>query len=100
MLVAMAVDAVLGWPGALFARIGHPVTWLGGLIGALDARWNRPTETPAMRRMAGVAAALIVIAVAACLGWLGQMAMPSDWRGVVLLGVLAWPLVALRSLYD
>ena len=46
MLVAMAVDAVLGWPGALFARIGHPVTWLGGLIGALDARWNRPADTP------------------------------------------------------
>jgi adenosylcobinamide-phosphate synthase len=100
MLVAMAVDAVLGWPGALFARIGHPVTWLGGLIGALDARWNRPTDTPALRRMAGVAAALIAIALAASVGWLAQMAMPSDWRGVVLLGVLAWPFVALRSLHD
>ena len=43
MLVAMAVDAVLGWPGAMFARIGHPVSWLGSLIGALDARWNRPS---------------------------------------------------------
>ena len=100
MLVAMAVDAVLGWPGALFARIGHPVSWLGSLIGALDARWNRPTDTPAMRRLAGVAAALIVIALAAGVGWLVQMAMPSGWRGVVLLGVLAWPFVALRSLHD
>jgi len=100
MLVAMAVDAVLGWPGVLFARIGHPVTWLGGLIGALDARWNRPTDTPAMRRMAGVAAALIAIALAAGIGWLLQSAMPSGWSGVVLTGVLAWPFVALRSLYD
>ncbi len=96
----MAVDAVLGWPGALFARIGHPVTWLGGLIGALDARWNRPTDTPPMRRMAGVAAALIAIALAASVGWLLQEAMPSGWRGVVLSGVLAWPFVALRSLHD
>jgi len=96
----MAVDAVLGWPGVLFARIGHPVTWLGGLIGALDARWNRPTDTPAMRRMAGVAAALIAIALAAGIGWLLQSAMPSGWSGVVLTGVLAWPFVALRSLYD
>ena len=47
----MAVDAVLGWPGALFARIGHPVSWLGGLIGALDARWNRACHTPAKRRI-------------------------------------------------
>jgi adenosylcobinamide-phosphate synthase len=100
MLVAMAIDAVLGWPGALFARIGHPVSWLGGLIGALDARWNRPTDTSAMRRLAGAATALSVVALAAGIGWVVQAVVPSDWRGVVLSGVLAWPLVALRSLYD
>jgi adenosylcobinamide-phosphate synthase len=100
MLVAMAVDTLAGWPGALFARIGHPVTWLGGLIGALDTWWNRPTDTPAMRRLAGFAAALAVIALAASIGWFVQMAMPSDWRAIVLIGVLAWPFMALRSLYD
>jgi adenosylcobinamide-phosphate synthase len=100
MLVAMAVDTLVGWPDALFARIGHPVTWLGSLIGTLDAQWNRASDTPAMRRMAGVVAALIVIALAASVGWLIQAPMPSDWRGVVLIGVLAWPFVALRSLYD
>ena len=100
MLVAMAVDTLVGWPGVLFARIGHPVTWLGGLIGALDARWNRASDTPLKRRLVGIAAALIVIASAAGAGWLVQEAMPSDWRGVVLIGVLAWPCVALRSLYD
>jgi adenosylcobinamide-phosphate synthase len=100
MLVAMVVDALVGWPGVLFARIGHPVTWIGGLISALDARWNRPSEMPTRRRAAGVAAALIVILLAAGVGWLVQKAMPSDWRAVVLLGAIAWPLVALRSLYD
>jgi len=95
----MAVDAVLGWPGALFARIGHPVSWLGRLIDVLDERWNRPADTPATRRWAGVAVALIVTATAAGIGWLVQEAMPSDWRGALLLGVLAWPFVALRSLY-
>jgi len=99
MLVAMAVDAVLGWPGALFARIGHPVSWLGRLIDVLEERWNRPTDTRATRRSAGVAVALIVTASAAGIGWLVQEAMPSDWRGALLLGVLAWPFVALRSLY-
>ena len=29
MVVAMVVDALLGWPDRLFARIGHPVIWLG-----------------------------------------------------------------------
>ncbi len=100
MLVAMAVDTLVGWPGALFARIGHPVTWLGGLIGALDARWNRTSDMPATRRLAGIAAALIVIAFSAGAGWFVQATMPSDWRGAVVIGVLAWPFVALRSLYD
>ncbi|WP_223252132.1 cobalamin biosynthesis protein [Paracoccus mutanolyticus] len=39
-LVALAVDALIGWPEALFRRIGHPVTWLGRLIAALDRRWT------------------------------------------------------------
>jgi adenosylcobinamide-phosphate synthase len=100
MLVAMALDAVLGWPGALFARVGHPVTWMGGLIDALDARWNRSSHPPAMRHLAGIAAALVVIALAAGTGWLVQWAMPSGWSGILLIGLLAWPLVALRSLYN
>jgi adenosylcobinamide-phosphate synthase len=100
MVVAMAVDAVLGWPGALFARIGHPVTWLGSLIGVLDERWNRWSDTPATRRRAGVATAVIVIALGTCAGWVVQRAMPEGWSGMVLLGILAWPFVALRSLYD
>ena len=100
MAVAMAVDALLGWPGFLFARIGHPVTWLGALINALDARWNRDVDPPATRRAAGIAAALVVIALAAGLGWVLQAAFPSGWSRVVLTGLVAWPFVALRSLHD
>ena len=36
MLVAMALDLAIGWPDALFRRIGHPVTWLGALISGLE----------------------------------------------------------------
>jgi adenosylcobinamide-phosphate synthase len=96
----MMVDAVLGWPGGLFARIGHPVMWLGGLIGALDVRWNRTKDAPWKRRAAGVIAALIVIAVASGLAQAAQAAMPRGWSRLVLLGILAWPFVALRSLHD
>ena len=39
IVVAMAVDALLGWPSQLFARLGHPVTWLGRLIVAIDTGW-------------------------------------------------------------
>ena len=100
MAVAMAVDALAGWPADLFARIGHPVTWLGALINALDARWNRSVDAPALRRAAGVAAALLVIVLAAGLGWLLQCALVSGWSGIVLTGIIAWPFVALRALHD
>ncbi|MDF0580381.1 adenosylcobinamide-phosphate synthase CbiB [Bradyrhizobium yuanmingense] len=100
MVVAMAVDALLGWPAWLFARIGHPVTWLGGLIAAIDTAWNRASDSPVLRRAAGVAGALAVIALSAALGWALQSLLPSGWIQIMLIGILAWPLVALRSLHD
>ena len=100
MAVAMAVDALLGWPAPLFARIGHPVTWLGRLITTVDIAWNRPSDPPALRRAAGVAGALVVIAVSAALGWVLQSVLALGWIQFVLVGILAWPLVALRSLDD
>ena len=100
MAVAMAVDALLGWPAPLFARVGHPVTWLGRLITTVDIAWNRPSDPPAFRRAAGVAGALVVIAVSAALGWVLQSVLALGWIQFVLVGILAWPLVALRSLDD
>lgn len=100
MAVAMTVDAVLGWPEGLFARIGHPVSWLGGLINILDKRWNRTSDPPALRRAAGAAAALLVIALAVVLAWAVQALPTSEWSHIVVTGILAWPLVALRSLHD
>jgi adenosylcobinamide-phosphate synthase len=100
MAVAVALDALLGWPGGLFARIGHPVIWLGALIDALDRRWNRTTDAPWQRRVAGVAAALVVIALAAALGWAVQATVAVGWSRTFLLGILAWPFVALHSLHD
>jgi adenosylcobinamide-phosphate synthase len=100
MVVAMAMDALVGWPDRLFARVGHPVVWLGRLIAALDRLWNREQDTPLQRRVAGAASALIVIILAAGLGCLLQRAIPSGLTGAALSGILAWPFVAFRSLYD
>jgi len=97
MLVAMALDLALGWPAWLFARIGHPVTWLGRLISALEARLNRSGTN---RRARGVATAVIVTAAAAVPAAMVQMLLPEGWPRILIGGVLAWPLVALRSMHD
>lgn len=100
MVVAMAVDVLLGWPSWLFARIGHPVTWLGRLIAAIDSAWNRASDPPWLRRVVGVAGALVVIALSVALGWIVQSVLSSGSIQIILIGILAWPLVALRSLHD
>jgi adenosylcobinamide-phosphate synthase len=100
MAVAMAVEALLGWPDRLFARVGHPVTWLGALIDILDARFNRGADASALRRIAGIAAAALVISLAAGAGWALQALCLSSWSRIAVIGILAWPFVALRSLRD
>ena len=92
MAVAMVLDGLVGWPDRLFAHIGHPVTWLGRLIDALDARWNREQDAPPTRRAAGFAAAVVVIAVASALGWLLQIRLASGWNHVSRAALRpAWP---------
>ena len=100
MLIALLIDAVLGWPNAVFLRIGHPVTWLGRLISALDARLNRDDQSDTRRRAKGCIAALIVIAAATLPALALQIWLPNTWATTLLVGILAWPFVAVRSMYQ
>ncbi|MCT4332512.1 adenosylcobinamide-phosphate synthase CbiB [Paracoccus sp. YLB-12] len=90
-LIALALDAAIGWPDRIYRRIGHPVTWLGRLIAALDQRMNHGKA----RFWRGMAASLLVIAAATFPAIILQ-----DMLGAWLPGILAWPLVAARSLHD
>ena len=47
LAAAVAVEAVAGYPQALYRAIGHPVTWIGALIGWLDRSFN---AAPAVHR--------------------------------------------------
>jgi adenosylcobinamide-phosphate synthase len=101
-LLALLADAALGYPDRLFARIGHPVSWLGRLIDALDRSWNRPELTPASRRRHGVAALAILVATALAAAALAQAALVHvlGSLGIVPLGILGSSLIAQRSLHD
>ncbi|WP_312527975.1 adenosylcobinamide-phosphate synthase CbiB [Paracoccus sp. (in: a-proteobacteria)] len=94
--IALAIDAAFGWPDALFRRIGHPVTWLGRVITSLDQRFNRGKH----RYYKGLIASLVTISVATIPAiFLSFLLAPLPF-GPVILGIMAWPLVASRSLYD
>ncbi len=100
MLIALALDAVVGWPDRLYARMGHPVSWLGALIDALDARFNREDWRARTRRLAGITVAVGITVLTIFLGAAFQALAPDGGASVLLVGVLAWPLVAARSMYD
>src|SRR5262245_41689589 len=55
-IVAVLIELIAGYPDLLLRSIGHPVTWMGRLIAALERRWNHETDAPALRRMLGVLA--------------------------------------------
>ena len=97
MVVAIAVDRLIGWPDWLYRRIGHPVTWGGRLISSLEARLNQ-ARFP--RRLTG-AVTLGLCLIAVLLPSIAmQLLLPGNALGVVAGGLLAWPLVAVRSMHD
>lgn len=100
MLVALVLDAMLGWPAALFSRFSHPVVWLGGLINALEGRLNHPAFSSARRRAQGVVLVLVVVGLAGGIGCALMRLAPPGLAGALVLGVLGWPLIAARSLHD
>lgn len=98
-LAALTIEAVAGYPEALYRRVGHPVTWLGWLIDELDTRLNRETDSFSMRRARGVVALMLIAAVALIAGAAVEAlagALPYGW---LLLAVLSSSLIAQRSLY-
>ncbi|MBN2759928.1 MAG: cobalamin biosynthesis protein CobD [Rhodobacteraceae bacterium] len=98
ILLACLIDLAVGWPDALFRRIGHPVTWVGRVISLLERRWNHGTR-PA-RLALGAITVLLVVGGAAVMGVLLQGVLPDGFAGVAIGAVLAWPLLALRSMHQ
>jgi adenosylcobinamide-phosphate synthase len=101
-LVALAVDTVLGYPSALFNRIGHPVTWMGAVIATLDRRLNDLARSFEERRRRGVLGLLLLLALVALAAFSldGAVRLLLGAGAVPVLGVLASSLIAQRSLHE
>ena len=101
-LVALAIDAAIGWPATLYRRMGHPVGGFARIISACEQAWNRPTLSTAVRRLGGIVTVLILIGASGGVSLLIEKALRHS------LGIWAWPVIALlaapalaqRSLFD
>jgi adenosylcobinamide-phosphate synthase len=90
----------VGYPDRLVHAIGHPVIWIGRLIGALDRALNREGMSDARRHAAGVAALVIIVGVSAAIALALERGLVHLPFGLLWAGILASTLIAQRSLYD
>lgn len=96
---ALLVEAAIGYPAFIYRAVGHPVTWMGALLGTLERRLNRDSDAFGCR-LSGIAALIILITVTV------SIAFGFDWItsfgviGIVLRVLAATSLIAQRSLYD
>jgi adenosylcobinamide-phosphate synthase len=97
--LALLIEAIVGYPDWLLRAIGHPVTWMGRLIAALDRLLNHETMADASRRAAGVAAVLILVGVVAALAAALARGLGALPLGLFVTALVASALLAQRSLY-
>jgi adenosylcobinamide-phosphate synthase len=95
-LIAMLIELCLGYPQWLVRMIGHPVTWIGSLIAALDRLLN---AQPA-QRIKGIFSIVIVIAIVGSVAFLVQRELFRLPFGIFVTALLASSLIAQRSLYQ
>ena len=98
--MALPIDAVFGYPGWLFKRIGHPVTWIGALIAALDRILNRDDMSRASRQLAGVAALAVLVGIPLSLAIAANTVIATFPGGFFLEALIASSFIASRSLWD
>jgi adenosylcobinamide-phosphate synthase len=67
-LIAVALEASVGYPNVVYRAIGHPVTWIGRLIAWGDRTWNSEEEAFGQRRIQGVALVLLLLAASLIAG--------------------------------
>jgi adenosylcobinamide-phosphate synthase len=99
LLLAAALDALLGEPAWLYRRVPHPVVLCGHVVAWADRTFNRAALPAFLRRGVGAAVVLALVAGGLVLGWLGEAAV-ALWPWLLPVEVvLVAMLLAGRSLH-
>ncbi|MGB8633122.1 MAG: adenosylcobinamide-phosphate synthase CbiB [Xanthobacteraceae bacterium] len=98
-LLAMLIELGIGYPEPVLRAIGHPVSWIGALIGGLDRSLNRDDLAAPMRRGAGMVTIAIVLGIAGTVTFVIQHQLLRLPLGIFVLAIAASSMIAQRSLY-
>src|SRR3954452_24049416 len=97
-LLALLVEATVGYPDRLLPAIGHPVMWIGALIQGLDRMLNRDALSPPRRRKLGFVALAAIVAIPAGIACGIERGLLSLPFGFFLASLCASTLLAQKSL--
>ncbi len=100
MLASLGIEAVVGYPQRLHARVPHPVVWAGRAIDWCERTWNLPRHDWFSRRMLGCMTVVLVGGVAFLLGYGVERAAGDSLAGLVIVAVIGTVGLAQRSLYE
>jgi adenosylcobinamide-phosphate synthase len=96
----MMIELCAGYPQALWRAIGHPVTWIGRLIAALDRLLNRDTDDAYWRRSVGIVAILLLLGIVGTIAFVVEHELLLLPFGLLAVAVIASTLIAQRSLHQ
>ena len=100
LLAALALDAAIGDPAAIFRHVPHPVALVGTLVDRLEQRLNRQYHSERERRLGGIATVVAVVAIASGAGALVDALAARSALGSIAEVMVLTVLLAQRSLYD
>jgi adenosylcobinamide-phosphate synthase len=100
LLIALAIDVILGDPPRLYRLMPHPVAAIGKLIAALERRWNDLDRADSSRVRRGIVLAVLMTGLALGFGWAAAFGLDLlDW-GWIVEAALVSSLIAFRGLDD
>ena len=97
-ITALALEASAGYPSRMLEFIGHPVTWMGILISALDKKLNDASQDFKLRRLKGYIALFILVMTTLIMSCAICFILNLLPLGGLLTAIAASSLMALRSL--
>ena len=97
-LTALIIERLFGYPRWLYARIGHPIEYVGKLIGRFETTLNRPAATPFTRQISGLLLIIVLILVGILSAALLAYYLRSIPYGWAVEALLAAPFIAQSEL--
>ncbi len=100
VVLALGLEAVLGYPASLSRLAPHPVAWPAAMIAALERRWNRAQLSDVRRRGLGVVLVIALVCAAVLLGAIPHLLLGASIPAQTVIALIATIGLAQRSLHQ